>query len=178
MRYRIARVRAPDDLSATVDLFRDYATSLGVDLAYQNFEAELAGMPGGYAPPTGELFLARDAESRPVGCVGLRAIEPAGCCEMKRLYVAPAARRTGLGGELVRTLIETAEAIGYREMRLDTLPTMTGAQTLYRKFGFEIMAPYYDTPVAGTLFMRRPLTPEQATASGSAGERRTEAQSS
>lgn len=178
LQYRVTRVRAGDDLSATVGLFRDYAISLGVDLAYQNFEAELAAMPGGYAPPSGELLLARDAEGRPVGCVGLRAIEPPGCCEMKRLYVAPAARGTGLGGDLVRMLVGIAEAIGYREMRLDTLPTMTGAQTLYRKLGFELIAPYYDTPVTGTLFMRRTLTPVEATTPGSADEPRFETQSS
>ena len=76
---------------------------------------------------------------------------------MKRLYVAPDGRGSGLGKALVDALVEVAERIGYREMRLDTLPSMTGAQALYRKLGFEVIAPYYDTPVAGTLFMRRTL---------------------
>jgi ribosomal protein S18 acetylase RimI-like enzyme len=91
--------------------------------------------------------------------VALRPIDPAGTCEMKRLYVAPEARGHGLGALLVAAIVREAEAIGYREMRLDTLPTMTGAIALYRKLGFETMAPYYDTPVAGTLFMRRVLAP-------------------
>jgi ribosomal protein S18 acetylase RimI-like enzyme len=154
---RIAPVRTADDLAATIALFRAYAASLDVDLSYQNFEEEMAAMPGKYAPPAGELLLARDAAGVVIGCVGLRPIEPDGCCEMKRLYVAPEGRGSGLGQALVDTLVEVAERIGYREMRLDTLPSMAGAQALYRKLGFEVMAPYYETPVAGTLFMRRAL---------------------
>ncbi len=155
----ISPVRTADDLAATIELFRAYAASLDVDLAYQGFEAEMAAMPGKYAPPTGELLLARDAAGRPIGCVGLRPIEPAGCCEMKRLYVSPEGRGSGLGKALVEALVEVAERIGYREMRLDTLPSMAGAQALYRKLGFEVMQPYYETPVAGTIFMRRALAP-------------------
>src|SRR6202035_4575987 len=101
----------------------------------QDFEAEMAAMPGKYAPPAGELLLARDGAGKPVGCVGLRPIEPAGCCEMKRLYVAPEGRGIGLGKALVDALVEVAERIGYREIKLDTLPSMAGAQSLYRKLG-------------------------------------------
>jgi ribosomal protein S18 acetylase RimI-like enzyme len=153
----VAPVRNPVDLAAVVALFRVYAASLGVDLSYQNFEAEMAAMPGKYAPPAGELLLARDPGGMPIGCVGLRPIEPDGCCEMKRLYVAPEGRGLGLGERLVNAVVEEAERIGYREMRLDTLPSMAGAQALYRKLGFEVIQPYYDTPVVGTLFMRRVL---------------------
>ncbi|TCI00190.1 GNAT family N-acetyltransferase [Roseococcus sp. SYP-B2431] len=147
------------DLAAVVALFRAYAASLDVDLAYQGFEAEMAAMPGKYAPPAGRLLLARSAAGVPLGCVGLRALGGAGCCEMKRLYVAPEGRGTGLGARLVGAAIREAEAMGYREMRLDSLPSMGPAIALYRKHGFETMAPYYDTPVAGTVFLRRSLRP-------------------
>lgn len=157
--FQITAVRTAADLEATITLFRSYAASLDVDLAYQDFEGEMAAMPGKYAPPAGELLLARDADGWAVGCVGLRPLDASGCCEMKRLYVCPEGRGSGLGKGLVDALVEVAERIGYREMRLDTLPSMAGAQALYRKLGFEVVEPYYDTPVAGTLFMRRRLEP-------------------
>ncbi len=138
-------------------LFRAYASSLDVDLSYQNFEAEMATMPGKYAPPAGELLLARTSNGTPVGCIGLRPIEPYGCCEMKRLYVSPDGRGSGIGKRLVEAIVREAERIGYREMRLDTLPSMTEAVALYRKSGFEPIESYYDTPVIGTIFMRRVL---------------------
>jgi ribosomal protein S18 acetylase RimI-like enzyme len=147
------------DLADVAALFRAYAASLDVDLAYQDFAGELAALPGAYAPPHGCLLLARDADGTAIGCVALRPLAPAGACEMKRLYVMPAARGHGLGARLVAAIVREAQAIGYREMRLDTLPTMTGAIALYRRMGFAPMAPYYDTPVAGTLFMRRVLAP-------------------
>jgi GNAT superfamily N-acetyltransferase len=156
-RFSIAPVRTPGDLAAVIELFRAYASSLDIDLSYQGFEAEMQAMPGKYAPPAGELLLARSSDGTPVGCVGLRPIEPRGCCEMKRLYVAPEGRGFGLGARLVAAVVREAERIGYREMRLDTLPSMTGAMALYRKLGFVPMEPYYDTPVIGTLFMRRSL---------------------
>ena len=93
-------------------------------------------------------------DGTPVGSVALRPIEPAGSCEMKRLYVSPEGRGMGIGEKLVCVLTQEARRIGYNEIRLDTLPTMTGAMALYRKLGFEEIAPYYDTPVAGTRFMR------------------------
>jgi ribosomal protein S18 acetylase RimI-like enzyme len=152
-------VRTADDLAAVTRLFQAYAASLDIDLAYQGFESEILSMPGQYAPPAGELLLARDESGKPIGCVGLRAIEPAGCCELKRLYVEPEARGSGCGRALVEALIRVAERRGYREMRLDTLPSMRRAQALYRKLGFEVIRPYYETPVAGTVFMRRVLAP-------------------
>jgi ribosomal protein S18 acetylase RimI-like enzyme len=161
--FQIAPVRTAEDLAATVALFRAYAASLEVDLSYQDFEAEMAAMPGKYAPPAGELLLARDAEGKPVGCVGLRPLDLQGCCEMKRFYVSPQGRGIGLGKGLVEAVVEAAERVGYREMRLDTLPSMAGAQALYRKLGFEAIERYYDTPVVGTLFMRRFLARADAT---------------
>ena len=118
----------------------------------------MEAMPGNYAPPGGELLLAWYSNGTPVGCVGLRPIDPLGCCEMKRLYVSPEGRGFGLGERLVGAILKEAERIGYREMRLDTLPSMAGAIALYRKSGFEPIEPYYDTPVIGTIFMRRVLT--------------------
>lgn len=157
--FEIVPVRTEEDLAATVALFIAYAASLDVDLSYQDFDGELAAMPGQYAPPEGELLLARALDGRPLGSVALRPIEPAGCCEMKRLYVSPLARGFGLGKALAEAVVDAARRIGYREMRLDSLPSMTGAQALYRKLGFVVAAPYYDTPVPGTLFMRRVLEP-------------------
>ena len=159
MDARIAEARTQADLAAVVALFRAYAASLEVDLAYQGFEAEMAAMPGKYAPPGGRLLLARSPAGAPLGCVGLRALEWPGCCEMKRLYVAPEGRGAGLGAGLVEAVIREAEAIGYREMRLDSLPSMGPAIALYRRHGFHAMAPYYETPVAGTVFLRRILHP-------------------
>ncbi len=153
----ISPALARADIAAVVTLFRAYAASLPVDLAYQSFETELAAMPGKYAPPRGALLLARNAAGTPVGCVALREMERPGACEMKRLYVAPAGRGAGLGKRLVETLVDAARAAGYHEMWLDTLPTMAEAQALYRKLGFEVAEPYYATPVVGTLFMRRRL---------------------
>jgi ribosomal protein S18 acetylase RimI-like enzyme len=155
--FRISPVRSVADLEATVRLFNAYASSIGVDLGYQDFDTELATMPGKYAAPAGELLLARDRLGEPAGCVGLRPIERDGCCEMKRLYVAPGARGLGLGEALVDAIIREAARIGYGEMRLDSLPTMVEAISLYRKAGFVSTGPYYETPVAGTLFFVRAL---------------------
>jgi ribosomal protein S18 acetylase RimI-like enzyme len=155
--FRITPVRTANDLASTVKLFRAYASSLDIDLSYQDFEAEMEAMPGKYAPSAGELLLSRDSNGFPMGCVGLRPIEPQGCCEMKRLYVSPEGRGFGLGERLVNAVVKEAKRIGYREMRLDTLPSMAEAVALYRKLGFEPIEPYYDTPVTGTIFMRRSL---------------------
>lgn len=150
---QIRPVRSAADLAATVQLFNAYASSLGVDLSYQDFAGELATLPGKYAPPAGELLLAQDDHDEPLGCVGLRPMAPAGCCEMKRLFVVPRGRGLGLGRALVEAIIGEAVRVGYREMRLDSLPTMSEAIALYRKAGFEPIEPYYDTPVAGTVFL-------------------------
>jgi ribosomal protein S18 acetylase RimI-like enzyme len=155
--FQIKPVRSSADLEATVQLFNAYASSVGVDLGYQDFATELATLPGKYATPTGELLLARDSHEEPLGCVGLRPIKPDGCCEMKRLYVSPKARGLGLGRVLIDAIIGEAVRIGYSEMRLDTLPTMAGAISLYKKAGFIPIEPYYETPIAGTLFFARPL---------------------
>jgi len=151
-------VQSAGDLADASALFREYEASLDTDLCFQGFEAELAGLPGKYAPPAGALFIARAQDGDAVGCVALRAVEPEGVCEMKRLYVAPAGRGLGLGKALMGAVIGEAKRIGYREMRLDTLPSMLTAQTMYRAAGFREIAPYYDTPVGGTVFMALDLT--------------------
>lgn len=159
--FHIERVRSRLDLQATIDLFRTYAASLPIDLGYQDFEGEMATMPGKYAPPSGELFLALDPANEPIGCVALRSLGT-DRCEMKRLYVSDAGRGLGLGRALAEAVIATAEAIGYREIVLDTLPSMVSAQALYRKLGFQTISAYYDSPIAGTTFLRRSLAqPEQ-----------------
>ena len=150
-------MRGADGLEVTARLFDAYAASLGVDLAYQDFATVLATLPGKYAPPAGELLLARDPEGTPLGCAALRPLGQDGCCELKRLYVVPEARSMGLGKALLDAVLETAVRIGYREIRLDTLPDMSAALALYRQAGFVPIAPYYDTPLAGTRFLGRRL---------------------
>ena len=152
-RFHIRPVRTPDDLAATAALFQAYAASLPVDLGYQDFASELAALPGKYAPPHGELLLARDGDGAPLGCVGLRPLAAEGCCEMKRLYLTPAARGLGLGRALTDAVIAAARRLGYRELRLDTLPTMTTAIGLYEQMGFRRIAAYYAPVPAGTIFL-------------------------
>ena len=152
----ILPAREADDIEAIADLFRAYAASLPVDLGYQNFEAELAKLPGKYAPPSGALFLARDGGGVPIGCAAFRPLEE-GVAEMKRLYVAPDGRGQGLGRLLADLVIEEAARAGYREIKLDTLPSMQAAIGLYRSCGFEPAPAYYDTPIEGTVFLRRLL---------------------
>ncbi len=153
----ITPARTPEDLTAVAALFRAYEASLDVDLTYQDFADELASLPGKYASPRGTLLLARNADGAALGCVALRPMDETGRCEMKRLYVSPAGRGLGLGRRLVDALIEAARDMGYREMWLDTLPDMAAAQRLYRAMGFEPVDPYYETPVAGTVFLKRVL---------------------
>jgi ribosomal protein S18 acetylase RimI-like enzyme len=157
--FRIRAVRSAADLGAVARLLDAYASSIGIDLGYQDFDNELATLPGRYAAPDGELLLARDRNGAPLGCVGLRPMEPEGFCEMKRLYVSPQDRGLGLGKSLIVAIIGEAKRIGYSEMRLDTLPTMAEAISLYERAGFRPIAPYYRTPIAGTLFFARRLMP-------------------
>jgi ribosomal protein S18 acetylase RimI-like enzyme len=132
-------------------LFEEYARSLGIDLSFQGFDEELAGLPGAYSRPTGSLFLATTGD-RPVGRVAVRRLDP-DICEMKRLYVRSEARGTGVGRALVQAAVAFGRGAGYHAMRLDTLPTMVAAQALYRQFGFRDVPPYRHNPVPGTSFM-------------------------
>jgi ribosomal protein S18 acetylase RimI-like enzyme len=145
------------EIPAIAALFREYASGLGVDLGYQGFEAELGALPGAYAPPEGALLLALSQAGDAVGCVAVRKLDEPAACEMKRLYIRREARGLGIGRALAVTAIDAATQAGYRTMRLDTLPTMRTAQSLYRNLGFEATPAYYDSPVSGTIFMRKSL---------------------
>lgn len=145
----------PRDLTRIRQLLRDYAESLNVDLCFQGFEAELAALPGDYAPPRGRLLLAWRQDEL-VGCIALRPIDDA-CCEMKRLYLKPSCRGLRLGHALVTRLCTEAQAAGYRRMLLDTLPEMTAALHLYAQLGFSPTAPYVFNPIDGALYLAREL---------------------
>src|SRR5258708_1815680 len=159
MHADIAAARSPADIVAVAALFSDYAARLGVDLSFQGFATELAGLPGAYGPPGGELLLARDGQGTTLGCVALRPIAGDRLCEMKRLYVRPAGRGLGLGRRLVAAIVAAAEQRGYVEMRLDSLPGMVEAMTLYRRFGFTEIPAYCYNPIPRTLYFARPLGP-------------------
>jgi ribosomal protein S18 acetylase RimI-like enzyme len=126
-----------------------------VDLCFQGFDEELAGLPGGYARPGGRLLVAT-LGAQVAGCVALRPVG-GGVCEMKRLYVRPAARGNGVGRELASAAVEAARDEGYARMRLDTLPQMVEARPLYESLGFREIEPYYDSPVSGTRFLELAL---------------------
>ncbi|PGH12586.1 hypothetical protein AJ79_04207 [Helicocarpus griseus UAMH5409] len=214
--FQIRRVRTPKDLECAITLIKAYTASLDIDLSYQNFDSEIALMPGAYAPPDGELLIAMQAESacpdqdlnqrelekglenetrnqepscycdsddpgKVLGCIALRALHlqaestmqsgddglevvssKVNCdnlkmktkyCELKRLYVAPAARGLGVGTALVHTILAIAREIGYEEVRLDTLPNMREAIQMYRGFGFREVEKYYETAIGGTVFL-------------------------
>ena len=146
----------PDDLVQVQSLFSEYASGLGIDLSFQDFDRELAALPGDYAPPTGCILLAKET-SEAVGCVALRRISE-DVCEMKRLYVKSAFREQGLGRKLAEYVIGEGRARGYRIMKLDTLPSMREALRLYESLGFRKTAPYRYNPVKGAVFMQLDIT--------------------
>jgi GNAT superfamily N-acetyltransferase len=142
----------PEHIEEVRSLFLEYGSSLGFSLCFQSFDEELKKLPGAYGPPSGRLLLARYADHA-AGCVALRKLE-AGVCEMKRLYVRPGDRGKGLGRILVERVIVEARAIGYERMRLDTIESaMKDAVALYRRMGFEEIAPYSAVPIARALWM-------------------------
>ena len=157
---RVVEAVGEEGLGHARRLFRAYAAehaaTIAESLCVQEFEAELAGLPGRYAPPSGCLLLAM-AGDEAVGCVALRDLG-GGTCEMKRLYVAPEYRGRGVGSLLVGEVLQRAEHAGYGRMVLDTLPEMVGAVALYRAFGFVEAAPYWDCPVERTVFLEKRLS--------------------
>jgi ribosomal protein S18 acetylase RimI-like enzyme len=152
---QIREAGSPADLALIRELFLEYARSIEVDLCFQNFNQELATLPGRYAAPTGCLLLAF-RENEPAGCVAVRGLE-GGICEMKRLYVRPGFRRHGGGRLLAEGVIAAARRAGYTAMRLDTLSSMEAAIALYRSLGFRPIAPYYDNPSGLAVFMELDL---------------------
>jgi putative acetyltransferase len=149
----------PELLAATRAIFREYAEQLGVDLCFQNFEAELATLPGEYAAPQGALLLTL-VDGEVAGCGALRPltdVDYPNACEMKRLYVRPAFRRFGIGRLLAQALLDRGLQAGYSNLLLDTLDDMEAARGLYASLGFEEIAPYYFNPIAGAHYLRASL---------------------
>jgi ribosomal protein S18 acetylase RimI-like enzyme len=152
----IIQTETPEQIEEIRKLFREYENWLDIDLCFQDFEKELANLPGKYAKPDGRLFLIHK-ENLSAGCIALRKID-AETCEMKRLYVREQFRGLGLGKMLIEKLFEEAQVIGYKKMRLDTLPDkMPSAVKLYKSHGFCEIPPYYDNPHRQTLFMELDL---------------------
>lgn len=146
----------PEQLAATRLIFQEYADQLGVDLCFQNFEAELAGLPGDYAPPQGCLLLAL-VDGEIAGCCAMRPLETVdypNACEMKRLYVRRDFRRVGLGRQLADAVLDAARIAGYHSVLLDTLSDMEAARALYQDLGFKDIPPYYHNPVAGAHYLK------------------------
>jgi putative acetyltransferase len=156
VQFRLVQAVTAEQLADARALFREYADSLQVDLCFQNFEAELAGLPGEYAPPDGALLLAY-ADEAPAGCVAMRSlhdVDHANACEMKRLFVRRAFRRFGLGRLLAQTLMDRAASAGYSVMLLDTLDEMESARELYATLGFVEVPPYYFNPIPGAHYLK------------------------
>ncbi|CAB3788847.1 GNAT family N-acetyltransferase [Paraburkholderia fynbosensis] len=152
----IQTARFPEQLDAVRAIFREYAESLGIDLGFQNFDSELADLPGKFAAPRGRVLLAYH-EADIVGCVAVRPLDDT-TCEMKRLYVRPSGRGLQAGKQLATRICAVARESGYQRIRLDTLPTMHAALRLYASLGFEAIAAYVFNPIPGAIFLECDLT--------------------
>ena len=153
------QAESPAHIAQARELFLEYAQSLGFSLCFQNFDQELANLPGDYAPPGGRLLLA-ELEGQLAGCIALHKLDDS-ICEMKRLYVRPQFRGQRLGRILAERIIADARSIGYSRMRLDTVePVMGAAVAMYRKLGFRQIEPYCANPIAGALYMELELGEE------------------
>jgi putative acetyltransferase len=161
MFYTISSALTPTDYTIASTLFHAYASSLDLDLTFQNFTNELANLQKMYSPPTGVLLLAKSATTteESIGCVGVRALDSSlGICEMKRLYVGPEGRGKGIGKALALRAMLEAKRLGYAKMRLDTLATMTAALELYRGLGFTDIEAYYHNPLDGVVYLEVDLS--------------------
>ena len=159
-RIELRRAETAVELAQAAAIFREYAASLDIDLCFQNFEAELASLPGEYGAPAGHLLLAF-VDGQPAGSGALRPladVDYANACEMKRLFVRPGFRRFGLGRLMAQTLLDEARRAGYSAMLLDTLDEMESARELYASLGFEEIPPYYFNPIAGAHYLKADLT--------------------
>lgn len=156
LNFDLQHAESTQQIAAVRELFLEYAQSLNFSLCFQSFEKELAELPGDYAPPHGRLWLAAH-DSQPAGCVALHKLDT-DICEMKRLYVRPHFRGKGLGRVLAERVVADAREIGYKRLRLDTVePVMGYAVVLYRKLGFQEIAPYRENPVDGAMYMELEL---------------------
>ena len=155
-RFKIEKLTDACAMDVVRELFREYETSLNVDLEFQSFEDELRHLPGKYAPPRGSLLVAFTGKGDTAGCVAIRELD-AGACEMKRLYVRPPYRGCGLGRTLAQTIVEEAAAVGYFVIRLDTLDSLRPAMELYRSLGFKQTNAYYSNPLEGVVYWERRL---------------------
>jgi putative acetyltransferase len=157
---RLTQAATPKEIEAARALFKEYGASLGFSLCFQSFDQELASLPGEYAPPAGRLLLAgwvEAGEQKLAGCVALHPLED-GVCEMKRLYVRPGFRGKRIGQSLAEAIVEEGREIGYRRMRLDTVPSVMGtAVALYRSMGFREIPAYRVNPIAGAIYMELDL---------------------
>lgn len=153
----ILRACQPGDIESVRTLFTDYASALEIDLHFQNFDNELGSLPKPYVAPKGTLIVAENSVGDIVGCVGLKDTAMEGQCEMKRLFVVPEARKSGLGRKLVAAIVTKARALDYKSMVLDTLPSLTAARKLYQEAGFKETSAYYNTPIEETIFMELKL---------------------
>ncbi len=157
MDFDILPARGEAEIAEIRTLRREYANWLGVAHIFDELEAELALLPGRYAPPAGELLLARGRDAAPLGCIGVRPFARAGACEIKHLYVRGERRGGGVGAALVAAAVRSAVASGYREALLDVLPSMASALSIYRALGFEQTPPYWPNTVSGALFFAKRL---------------------
>jgi GNAT superfamily N-acetyltransferase len=157
LQTRIIHAESAEHMSAVRELLQEYWRMQGLSPCFIDFDEELNGLPGDYAPPSGGRLLLVEHEGRVAGCVALRALEP-GICEMKRLYLRPQYRKQGIGRMLVEAILMEARSIGYRGMRLDTIePKMKDAVALYQRLGFREIPPYRRNPIAGVMYMELEL---------------------
>jgi ribosomal protein S18 acetylase RimI-like enzyme len=154
--FAVSPARTKVEMISAAALFHAYAASLPIDLAPQGFQQELASLPGLYAPPGGELLLAKRGD-HVLGCIALKPLEPPRIAEIKRLFVRPQARGAGVGKALVAAIVEAARAAGYHAIKLDTLPQMTGAIALYKAAGFTAIPPYGSHPYPGLVTLGKQL---------------------
>jgi ribosomal protein S18 acetylase RimI-like enzyme len=152
---QIYQAHSSQDISATRELFLEYAQSLGFSLCFQNFDKELKELPGCYAPPDGCIFVAM-VDNKYAGCVAIRKFNH-DTCEMKRLYIKPEFRKLGIGRQISLTIIDKAKELGYKRMILDTIATMESAVKLYSSLGFKSVDPYYDNPLENVCYFSREL---------------------